>query len=174
MTLLVIDTQTLITNESLYKFDLFVSNVKRLISAARRYQVEVIYIRHDDGPGCELNRGSDGYEIYKEFQPQTQEKIFDKTVNSPFKEAGLLQYLRDKGENHLIITGIQTDYCIDATVKCAFEHGFCVTVPSYSNTTVDNEYMTGKSSYRYYNEFMWNGRYAECVSVEDTIKMMRQ
>lgn len=174
MTLLVIDTQTLITNRSLYEFDLFVSNMKKLIDAARANHVEVIYIRHDDGVGCELTKGADGYEIYDEFQPRDHERIFDKTVNSAFKNTGLLEYLREKGETNLIITGIQTDYCVDASVKCAFEHGFHVFVPSYANTTVDNEFMTGKSSYRYYNEFMWNGRYAECISVSDTVKKMEQ
>lgn len=172
MTLLVIDTQTLITNESLYQFELFVSSVTKLITAARTNHVEVIYIRHDDGPGCELTKGVAGYEIYNEFQPAAHEKIFDKTVNSAFKNTGLLEYLREKSETHLIITGIQTDYCIDANVKGAFEHGFHVIVPSFSNTTVDNKYMTGENSYRYYNEFMWKGRYAECISVADTVKRM--
>ena len=32
--------------------------------------------------------------------------------------------LREKGENDIIIVGLQTDFCIDATIKCGFEHGF--------------------------------------------------
>ena len=28
-------------------------------------------------------------------------------------------------------------------------------------------------SYKYYNEFMWKGRYAECISVEETIEGMK-
>ena len=35
----------------------------------------------------------------------------------------------DKGETELIVAGLQTDYCMDATVKCGFEHGFKVYVP---------------------------------------------
>ncbi len=35
MVLLVVDTQKLITNEKLYEFDRFVSNVKELINKAR-------------------------------------------------------------------------------------------------------------------------------------------
>ncbi len=35
MVLLVVDTQKLITNEKLYKFDMFVSNVKKIIHEAR-------------------------------------------------------------------------------------------------------------------------------------------
>lgn len=51
MVLLVIDTQKQITNTALYNFDRFVSNVKKLIKAARENHIEVIYVRHDDGPG---------------------------------------------------------------------------------------------------------------------------
>lgn len=173
MILLVIDTQKLITNEKLYKFDMFVSNVKKIIHTARENNIEVVYIRHDDGPGNELTKGTDGFEIYETFQPINEEKIFDKEVNSAFKGTGLLDYLRAKGEKDLIIVGLQTDYCIDATIKCGFEHGFNIIVPANTNTTVDNDFMPASQSYKYYNEFMWNGRYAECIPFDETLKRMK-
>ena len=173
MVLLVIDTQNLITNEKLYNFDTFVSNVKEIINKARKNNIEVIYVRHDDGEGSELTKGTDGFEIYEEFQPINGEKIFDKNVNSAFKGTGLLEYLTTKGEKEIIIVGLQTDYCFDATIKCGFEHGFHIIVPAYANTTVNNKFMSGEQSYRYHNEFMWNGRYAECISFDETIKRMK-
>ncbi|MDZ5253821.1 cysteine hydrolase family protein [Clostridium sp. LIBA-8841] len=172
MVLLVIDTQKLITNEELYEFDTFVYNVKKIISNARKNNIEVIYVRHDDGEGSELTEGTDGFEIYEEFKPINGEKVFDKKVNSAFKGTGLLEYLRDKGEKKIIIVGLQTDYCIDATIKCGFEHGFNIIVPAYANTTVNSKFMTAEKSYKYYNKFMWNGRYAECISVDETIRKM--
>ncbi|WP_390892552.1 isochorismatase family protein [Listeria booriae] len=42
--------------------------------------------------------------------------MFDKTVNSAFKDSGLLEYLISKDENKLIIAGLQTEYCIDTMV----------------------------------------------------------
>lgn len=173
MVLLVIDTQKLITTEKLYKFDRFVANVKEIIHEARENNIEVIYVRHDDGIGNELTKGNGGFEIYEEFQPMNEEKIFDKNVNSAFKGTGLLEYLIDKDEKNIIIVGIQTDYCIDATIKCGFEHGFHIIVPEYANTTVDNKFMSAEQSYKYYNEFMWNGRYAECIPFDETIKRMK-
>ena len=173
MVLLVVDTQKLITNKNLYKFDEFKSNVKKLIATARENNIEVIFVRHDDGIGNELTKGNEGFEIYEEFQPADKELIFDKTVNSSFKESGLLEYLKEKNENEIMIVGLQTDYCIDATIKAGFEHGFKMIVPENANSTFDNAFMTGEQSCKYYNEFMWKGRYAECVSVEETIKCMR-
>lgn len=174
MVLLVIDTQKLIINDNLYKFDTFVGNIKRLISEARVNDIEVIYVRHDDGQGAELTKGTEGFEIYDEFKPENREKIFDKNVNSAFKCTGLLEYLKEKDENEIVVTGLQTDYCIDATVKCGFEHGFHVLVPAYANTTVDNDFMLAEESYKYHNEFMWKGRYAECISVDEVIERMKK
>ena len=155
MVLLVVDTQKLITTPDLYNFNAFECAVKSLIAAARENNVEVIYVRHDDGAGAELTKGTPGFEIYEGFGPQPSEKIFDKTVNSSFKGTGLLEYL------------------IDATIKCGFEHGFKMIVPENANSTFDNAFMTGEQSYKYYNEFMWKGRYAECISVEETIEGMK-
>lgn len=172
MVLLVVDTQKLITTNTVYKFDEFEKRIKCLISCARQNNIEVIYIRHDDGPQEALTKGTDGFEIYDGFAPVSNEKIYDKTVNSPFKETGLLEYLKEKGEDTVIVVGLQTDYCIDATVKCGFEHGFRMIVPEYTNSTVDNDFMTAEQTYMYYNEFMWNKRYAQCISLEEALEMM--
>lgn len=175
MVLLVIDAQKEITNHRLYKFHEFVSNVKMLIKTARENNVEVVFVRHDDGAGTPMTKGLDGFEIYEEFAPEQDEKIFDKQVNSPFRDTGLAEYLSKKNETEVIITGLQTDYCIDAAVKCGFEHGYKIIVPQYANTTFDNKFMTAEKSYEYYNNFIWNGRYAECISAEETIlKMQKQ
>ncbi len=173
MVLLVVDTQKLIMTEELYNFSEFENVVKTLITVARESGVEVIYVRHDDGAGEELTKGTPGFEIYDGFCPEPGERILDKTVNSSFKGTGLLDYLKDKNIKTIAVVGLQTDYCIDATIKCGFEHGFKMIVPEKANSTFDNAFMTGEQSYKYYNEFMWKGRYAECISAEETIKRMK-
>lgn len=173
MVILVVDAQELITTEALYAFDTFVSNVKTLIHAARDNGKEVIYVRHDDGVDEPLTKGKDGYEIYDEFKPTQGEKIFDKTVNSAFRGTGLLEYLKEKGEKELMIVGLQTDYCIDATIKCGFEHGFTIIVPEYANTTVDNSFMIAEYSYKYYNTWIWPKRYAVCISMDEALERLR-
>lgn len=173
MILLIVDTQTLITNKNLYAFEQFVRNVELLISTARKNNIEVIYVRHDDGEGEALTKGTAGFEIYEKFKPCEGERIFDKTVNSAFRDTGLLDYLLEKQEKDIIIVGLQTDYCIDATIKCGFEHGFHMIVPAYANTTIDNAFMSAEQSYQYYNEMMWPRRYAICLSLEETIERMK-
>ena len=45
-------------------------------------------------------------------------------------------------------------------------------VPSYANSTVDNDFFSGEQSYKYYNEFMWNDRYAKCISINTVFNML--
>ncbi len=172
--LLVIDTQKQITNKKLYQFALFEKNIVTLLSEARKNNIEVVYVQHDDKDEQALCKGTEGYEIYDAFQPMKGEKIFEKTVNSAFKDSELLSYLNAKGINRVILVGLQTDYCIDANVKIAFEHGLEVIVPAYANTTVDNEFMSKEQSYHYYNDFIWPNRYAKCCSIEEVIRQIRE
>lgn len=170
MVLLIIDVQKMIVTEELYAFDDFVDHVVKLILSARQRGNEIIYVRHDDG--AELTKGARGFEIYSRFSPQSNEKILDKHFNSAFRNTGLLDYLNGKGETQIMIVGLQTEYCIDASVKCGFEHGYQIIVPAYCNTTVDNDFMTAEQSYKYYNEKIWDGRYANCVDFEEALAML--
>ena len=69
--------------------------------------------------------------------------------------------------------GLQTNFCIDATVKSAFERGYKVIVPQGANSTFDNDYMSGEETYKYYNDMIWPKRFATCVSVDEAIKLMQ-
>ena len=172
MVLLIVDAQQGITNPDLYNFPAFEDGVKRLIAQARKSGVEVIFIRHDDGPGTALTPGAEGFPIYEGFRPLPEERVFDKQFNSAFRCTGLLEYLDDQRQDTVIIAGLQTEYCIDATIKAAFEHGLSVIVPENANTTFDNAHLTGEESYRYYNQFIWKNRYARCLPLEDVLAMM--
>lgn len=172
MVLLVVDAQTALISDKLYHRDQFVRNVRALISAARANGIKIIFIRHDDGAKSTLTRGNPGFEIYSEFVPMHGEMILDKSVNSPFRDTGLTDFLHGIGGNEIIVCGLQTDYCIDAAVKCGFEHGFHMIVARDANSTFDNDFLTAEQTVRYYNDFIWNGRYAECISTDNVILRM--
>ena len=175
MILMVVDTQRGCFNETLYKFEEVKENIKRLINTARKNGMEVIYIRHDDGPGTELDKGQPNYEVFDEFAPNENERIFDKNVNSAFHPmTGLTEHLEQKGVKEIITVGVSTDYCMDATIKSGFEHGFKMIVPAYCNSTYDNPYFSKETAYKYFNEFMWPKRYAQAVSVDEAVRMIEE
>lgn len=49
-----------------------------------------------------------------------------------------------------------------------------VIIPRGTNSTFDNGYMDGETTYKYYNEMMWSERFASCISVDDAINMMEK
>ena len=174
MILLVVDTQKGCFDERLYAFETVRKNIKELITVARENGVEVAYVQHDDGPGTDLDKATENYEIYEEFAPRADERRSEKNVNSAFHPmTGLTEYLQSKGEKDVMAIGVSTDYCMDATIKSGFEKGFHIFVPAYTNSTYDNPYFDKETAYRYYNEFMWGTRYAKIITVEQAIQLLQ-
>lgn len=172
MKLLVIDIQKGITDNRLYNFESFIDNTKKIIDAARANQIEVIYFQHDDGPGTGFSIGDEDFEIANQVTPMDEEKVFVKDINSCFGNEEFVDYI--KNEDTLMVVGLQTNFCVDATVKSAFERGYKVIIPQGANSTFDNDYMTGEVTYKYYNDMMWPERFATCMSVEDAIIYLKQ
>jgi len=168
--LLVVDVQTALMESHPYNEIGFIENIRQLIQIARQNNIEVVYVRHDGGVGDELEKNTKGWEIYHKTAPSGTDKIFDKNYNSAFKETGLHDYLSAKGVETIILVGMATEYCIDATCKAAFEHGYKVVIPHAATTTFDNEFLSGESSVKYFEEKIWNGRFASVIPIDEVFK----
>lgn len=93
MILLVIDVQKALVDEDLYAYETFVDSVVRLVDAARKNGVEVVFVQHDAGAGSGLSIGDEGFEIIDEIKPEAGEKVFVKTVNSCFGNKDFKAYM---------------------------------------------------------------------------------
>lgn len=165
--MLVVDVQTLLVESKPYRVDSVVADIGRLIGQCRSQGVEVVYVRHDAGEGSDLAMGSDGWQIYDAVSPEPGEKVVEKRFTSSFLHTDLKEYLKGKGVETIILTGMQTEYCIDATCKAAFEHGFQLIIPEETHTTFDNEYLPAERLHHYYTHKMWNKRFAEVLPLSD-------
>lgn len=164
--LLVIDIQTALIEAKPYAVDNCLSVWQKAIATCREKNIEVIYVRHNDD---ELLTGSHGWEIYEAIAPEVDEKIFDKHYNSAFKETHLQTYLDSQAIERLIIIGMATNYCIDTTVKVAFELGYQVTIPKNGTTTFDSDFLTAKQLQKHY-EAIWHNRFAKVKTIEEILK----
>ena len=169
--LLIVDVQEALVNGNPFNKETTINNIELLIKECRANNVEVIYVRHDGGTGDELEQGTKGWQIYNQIAPIDGEKIIEKRHCSSFRNTELQSYLNEKNIETIILVGMQTEYCIDTTCKVAFEHGFNVIIPEESNTTLDNESMSGKDIYEYYNFKIWNNRFATVKKLQDVIKL---
>ena len=173
MVLLVVDFQKALTqDEELYDSEAFIERVLELIETARKSRTEVIFMQHDAGPESGFSEGDPGFELDGRVKVLENEKVFTKTINSCFGNRDFAAYMNSLKDKRLMIAGLQTDWCIDATVKSAFERGFSVIVPEGTNSTFDNDYMTAETSCRYYNGEIWPGSFADCVSFEEALEML--
>ena len=173
MKLIVIDMQKALLVEELYNVENVIANVKKLIETARENGIEVIFVQHDAGEGTGFSLGDEGFAIADEIAPQPGEKVFVKTINSCFGNKDFAAYLEASKEEDLMIVGLQTNFCIDATVKSAFERGYYVAVPEGAHSTFDNPYMNGETTCAYYFHEVWPGLFADCVSMDDALEMLK-
>lgn len=168
--LLVVDVQTKLIEGHPHNWEQMLHNLKALIESCRAKGVEIIYIRHDDGPESDLAMNSEGWQIYHEIAPVEGEKIFDKRFNSAFRQTELKEYLDSRGIQNLILVGMQTELCMDSTCKVAFEYGYTVMMPEETNTTFSNACLSAEALYTLYNSVIWPGRFAQTMNVEDMQK----
>lgn len=88
--------------------------------------------------------GTDGVEIHENVKPLDGEKVFQKFYPNSFRETGLLDYLKENGVTEVIITGMMTHMCVDATTRAAFDFGYKCTVIGDSCASRDLE-INGKT-----------------------------
>ena len=174
MKLIVIDMQKALLDDELYNLNGLLENISKLIETARENRVEVIYVQHDAGEGSGFSVGDEAFEIADEVAPIAGEKIFVKRASSSFTNREFAAYLEKEEGDTLLIVGLQTNFCIDATVKSAFERGYDVFIPEGTNSTFDNPYMSGKTTYEYYMNEVWPDLFADCVSMDEALEMIRK
>ena len=174
MKLIVIDMQKALMDDKLYDLGGLLERVAKLIETARENGIEVIYVQHDAGPGTGFSVGDEAFEITDEVAPKAGEKVFVKTINSCFGNKDFAAYLEEAKDERLMIAGLQTNFCIDATVKSAFERGYDVIVPEGAHSTFDNPYMSGETTCAYYFNEVWPGLFADCVSMDEALALLRE
>jgi len=172
--LLVIDVQQALVDDQPANKDAFLVNLKLLVDAAHEGGTEVIYVRHDGGEGDVLAYGEPGWQLEKSLAPRANERIFDKRFGSAFHKTGLKDYLLGRGIECLVICGMQTEYCIDTSVKAAFEHGFEVIVPSGATTTYANPFLSGEKLIYYYERMIWHEPLARVAPLEEALQLLKQ
>lgn len=67
-----------------------------------------------------------GIEIHKNVTPLSNEKIITKHFPNAFYKTELFQYLTTNNIQHLVIAGMMTHMCVDASVRAAKDLGFTV------------------------------------------------
>lgn len=116
-------------------------NARKILDIFRKNAMPVIYIQHiANKPNATFFLpGTIGAEINKELKPLTQEKIIIKHSPNSFKDTELLEYLHSLSITNLVICGMMTHMCVDATIRAAKDYGFHCTLIGDACETKDLE-----------------------------------
>ncbi len=105
-------------------------NAKKILEKFRQDNNLIIHIQH-----ISTREGSTfflpntfGAEIHENVKPKNDEKVIVKHYPNSFRETELLEYLKANDIEHLVILGMMTHMCVDATTRAAKDFGYTIDV----------------------------------------------
>jgi nicotinamidase-related amidase len=103
---------------------------RRVLDAFRASGEPVVHLKHIwDAPDATFMRpGTDGIEIHPLVAPAEGERVIEKAEPNGFLGTALESTLREAGIDSLIVAGMMSSMCVDATVRAAVDLGFQATV----------------------------------------------
>ena len=95
-------------------------NAKEILEIFREKNQLVVHVRH---------KSDKGFEIHKNVEPLSDEKVITKEEVNSFQNTDLLEYFKSNNISRLVIIGMQTQMCLEAAVRAAHDFGFeCIVV----------------------------------------------
>jgi nicotinamidase-related amidase len=129
-----------------------VPNIKKLIVAAHRKRVPVIYCNDAHLPideevverwGKHALKGSKGAQVIPQLKPSVRDYVLEKRTYSGFHETGLDMLLRalyhGEGVTTVVLTGLHTDICVRHTAADGFFRGYKIMVAEDSVQALSQE-----------------------------------
>jgi nicotinamidase-related amidase len=122
--LVVIDVQKAMWEaDQPYDGDGTVERIAALIARARDAGAPLFFVQHDGGPENSFQRGKPGFDFHDRIAPRPGEDVTVKIFGSAFHCTDLDAKLQRAGVDRLIVTGMQSEYCVDSAVRGAVERG---------------------------------------------------
>jgi nicotinamidase-related amidase len=162
------------------------SSLEKLVTFYRTHQTgEVIWIKsclwlkkylhpnivrfYDENPEAEFYSVKTGGDNFYHIRPEEQERIFEKNMYDAFSgtQGQLDEYLKKRNIGHLIICGIYSTGCVNATICEAFHIGYKLTIIKDCVETFDEP---GKQAFQRYLLNDWSLMYGRVIDLSQFIK----
>ena len=159
---IIIDVQNILV-ETGFKTERLLEKISYLQNQARSKNIEIIYIQHIENSEAQISKA---WQLSELLSRKPNEKVFQKKYNSIFKETGLKEYLDKQGIEKLVLCGMQTEYCVDTSVKVAFEYGYQLIIPEGAVTTFDGDDIPAETINEFYED-IWEDRFADILDYKN-------
>lgn len=151
------------------------ANARTVLARFRIANNPVIHVRHvNTRPGATFFLpDTAGAEIHESVRPTAGESVITKNFPDSFLQTTLQETLEKLDTNQLVICGMMSHMCIDATVRSAKAKGYEITVPHDACTTRDLEW-NGEilPAHAVHKAFMaaLNGAFAQMTTAESLLQ----
>ena len=100
--------------------------------------------------------------------PWCADVVVQKRHPDSFQGTTLRQELASRTIERLVITGIQTEYCVDTTCRRAYSLGYDVTLVKDAHSTWDSDHLTASQVIAHHNDVLggWFAALKEASEVE--------
>ncbi len=106
------------------------ANAGKVLAKFRADGAPVIHVRHlSVRPGSTFFLpGTKGADIHPSVSPLPQESVVEKNFPNSFRNTSLQKTLEERQIKNLVVAGMMTHMCVDATVRHAADLGYKVTL----------------------------------------------
>ena len=118
------------------------ASAAKLLDGFRASGDPVFHVRHvwDEDEATFMRPGTEGVEIHESVAPLDGEVVISKEHPNSFRDTELEAELRSAGVDELVVCGMMTSMCVDATVRAAVDLGFETTVAHDACATCDLDF----------------------------------
>ncbi|WP_291272445.1 isochorismatase family protein [Geothrix sp.] len=141
--LLVVDMQISLIDEGPWNSEALMSKVEKLIELARLNSVLVVFVVD--------HRVEPNMSLHPRMQTISGDLHITKHFCDSFLDTPLDEELQIRGIKHLVIAGLQTDYCIDTTCRRAASLGYTVQLASDAHSTFPHHDLNAEQIIAHHN-----------------------
>jgi len=146
--------------------DALIQTINELIGKARDAECPIVFVQHDGVGDHPLIPGSKEHEILNALNREPQDPVVRKTQCGSFNGTNLLDVLHKQRIGHLVVCGLQTEYCVDTAIRSACDHGFKVTVAEKAHSTFNSESISAADIIEHH-QTIWATAFGATKSVVD-------
>jgi nicotinamidase-related amidase len=153
---IVIDVQQMFFSgpSAAYRGNEVIDGINRLTAAARNASVPVWFVQHESDANGPLARGSDAWQLPATLVRDPADGSIYKNVGDSFQDTPLLDQLRQKDTDSVLICGYASEFCVNATARRAELLGLRTTVVADLHTTQDKPHLAADKIVEHQN-FVW-------------------
>jgi nicotinamidase-related amidase len=165
--LLIIDMQTALCSgdEAAHDIENIIARINALSDAARSANVQVALVQHEEDRGS-LVVDSPGWQLAEGLQTSTEDLRIRKRTPNSFHKTELHSLLQERGVTRLVVCGLQTEFCVDTTVRQALALGYDVVLAADAHSTTASDTLSAAQIVAHHNRTLrWMNSFGSKISV---------